>query len=637
MFVDTASRINWQNGLFSRNENPLDSRDLFDVPQFPGLVLQSAKSSPHLLCELVTMFLFGAPTRRSYSAQLPTGLRNQLHKLHTQVFSTIQIIREFLRVNTNPADARGSGDKHPITAHTATRRLGVDHSNWLALVFAALLATCIAPVQAHTPTPALQGVADNTWLQVSTNGQITADVNTMSYSGGWYDPVYHQLCVFGGGHWDYSGNEVWCLDIATLTWKELYPPDAILEPNDYYDGWDADFPGALFNPPGESLATARPMSKHTYDQMEFVDGLGPLVWGGYNWGDGSLYCGSCEDTWAFDYLGVRWNYLYNGNNEAPNADAGVGHSAYAHQEGKLYAVVYGNTWIYDAGSNEWREVDTDGNPPASIEGTLEYDPTRNVLYALGGRDLGTLDLWRFDIATRVWTELNASGNGPDGVDTRGLGLAYDNVNDVLLVLRDGKLWAYHPVGGNWEAINANGDVPTADINQVFGRFRYDPVNQGFWFHGATWTGDREHTTWFYRYASGQPAPEPTVHMVASPPAALGLPVTLAWSASRAATCTAAGDWGSDKAISGTESIGVLDVGTTTTYTLQCTGPGGSGSRTLTISEWSGGAGAGGGSNSSGDEPSSGTSAGIAFLLVLTGALWMRRRATSATPVVTQGN
>jgi len=426
---------------------------------------------------------------------------------------------------------------------------------------------------AHSPTQQLINVPNNTWLQIS-QGDVTAPANIMSYSGGWYDPQYHQFCIFGGGHWDYSGNEVWCLDIATLVWNEVYSADVVTtqagDQGAYNNYNNTLYPGALFSSAGEPIENANPMSRHSYDQMEYVEGLGPVVWGGYMWGDGvtTNWCDMCKDTWALklnNFNAPRWQYLYDTTNPSPNTTAGVGASAYSFKNKLMYALVTGDTWTFNPADKSWSQIVTTGSAPYSIEMTMEYDSKRNVLYTFGGTYPDNPNLYRFDIKSNVWSLLSPSGVGP-GVETvRGPGLAYDAANDVLLVYKNGNIWAYDPTNNSWSQFNS-ASGPTADGWDAYGRFRYDPVNNGAWFHSLQ---NGLHTTWFYRYrnnGSAPPSPAPTITFSAtSMVVQSGAQITLNWT-SNASTCVASGDWSNNIASDG--SI-ILTIVTNSNFTLTC--------------------------------------------------------------------
>lgn len=366
-------------------------------------------------------------------------------------------------------------------------------------ISAFLISQSVSGDAVFQPTPKLAGIPDNTWIKISQGG-VSAPIGIMSYSGGWYDPENHQFCIFGGGHWDYSGNEVWCFDITNLTWRKMYEPDVITSQGGNqgaYNNFDnARYPGALLNPAGESIENAKPMSKHTYDQMEYVKGLGPVIWGGYSWGDGSTtgWCVNCKDTWAFNFTIAKWQYLYNGTNPSPNYTAGVGATAFSTADKLLYVLAKGETWTFNPANNRWSQLNTTGNVPWSIEMTMEYDSKRNVLYIFGGTWPDNPNLYQFDINNRAWNKLSPSGNGPGVSSVRGPGLAYDEANDVLLVFNTGTIWSYDPKVNSWSEHHSSS--MSKDNNYVFGRFRYDPVNKGVWYHG--WENNR-HTTWFYRY------------------------------------------------------------------------------------------------------------------------------------------
>ncbi|MDH3715225.1 MAG: hypothetical protein OET44_15425 [Gammaproteobacteria bacterium] len=344
---------------------------------------------------------------------------------------------------------------------------------------------------------ALTDLGNNSWRLVDA-GNVTAPPGILAYSSGWLETDRSRLCIFGGGHWNYSGNEVWCFNTAAGGWQEMYAPDAQLDSEGdqgpYMNFDNERYPGALFNPAGEPISEARPMSRHTYDQLEYVPGYGAVLWGGYPWGDGGHgWCEQCKDTWVYDNLASSWRYLYDGTNPSPDFAAGVGASAYSPPDGLIYATAHSQTWTFDPRKARWKRVSTRGDPPYSIEATMEYDAKRHALYILGGSYPDNPDLWRFDIKRRAWEKLAHRGTAPGLRAIWGPGLAYDSANDVLLVYQSGALWVFDPADNTWSQPPYAG--PTEE-SHIFGRLRYDPHNKGAWLHVFH---DEQHQTWFYRY------------------------------------------------------------------------------------------------------------------------------------------
>jgi len=442
----------------------------------------------------------------------------------------------------------------------------------------------LAVSYSHPVTPSLTNVADNTWVKID-QGSVTSPANIMSYSGGWYDTQNHQFCLFGGGHWDYSGNEVWCLDIATLNWQEVYAPDVVTTQSGNqgaYNNYDNNnYPGALFKPAGESIQNANPMSRHSYDQMEYVEGLGPVVWGGYFWGDGvgTDWCDMCDDTWAFNYTTGKWQYLYDGSNPSPNVTAGVGASAYSSTNNLMYSVVQGNTWTFNPVNNRWTQINASGPAPYSIENTMEYDSKRNVLYTFGGTYPNNPVLHKFDIATSTWTRLTPSGSGPGTNTVHGPGVAYDEANDVLLVYKRGNIWAYNPNNNSWTQYSPAVRPPVSGYS-VWGRFRYDPINKGFWYHN--WESG-QHTTWFYRFSNSGTLPPsdvgPSVTFDANPLAIAPSEQTVLTWTSNADSCTASGDWSDNISANSTATKTLTN---TSTFALTCSTNAGQTTRYVTV-------------------------------------------------------
>jgi hypothetical protein len=355
---------------------------------------------------------------------------------------------------------------------------------------------------AREPNSTLINIPGNTWLSVS-QGAPT-DPGIMSYSGMVYDSKHHKLLLFGGGHWDYWGNEVVAFDIDTLTWKRMYEPVA-------EDGYAGNFDNNNF--PGMLLDTRRPMSRHTYDQMEFIDPPGVLFqFNGYTWGDsGTPWCFMCDDSWAYDLSTNSWTYKNAARNPIPDGEGAS--SAYDSSSGLLIAVSRDETWVYDYSQDLWQRRYPSGSPPGSIETVMEYDSKRKIVYLFGGSYPDTNSLWKYSVTENKWTELRPSGTIPPA---RGhYGLAYDSANDVLIAFGGGsQTWVYLPASNKWVKQAPTTGNPNAP-SSTFSRLRYDPVNN-VTFLVSYGNGGVE--TWAYKYSasdvsSGPPSPPKNLRLV----------------------------------------------------------------------------------------------------------------------------
>ena len=82
--------------------------------------------------------------------------------------------------------------------------------------------------------------------------------------------------------------------------------------------------------------------------------------------------------------------------------------------------LYDDLWRFDIASRTWELVDGGGGPDARINGVLEYDASRDVIWLMGGNTSASggsyfpqNDVWSFDIASGTWTEHTISGDAPE--------------------------------------------------------------------------------------------------------------------------------------------------------------------------------------------------------------------------------
>jgi len=225
----------------------------------------------------------------------------------------------------------------------------------------------------------LHTMPDNSWVMVESGGLTQTSgipgraTGILAYSGMAYDSVNQQLLVFGGGHNDYGGNEIWAFDTQALTWEKQYEPDPVsayvLSNYDYSET-------------GKLQASGRPLARHTYDFVEFIDDAGVMmVYGGRPTTAGAtqIPVHTLYDTWTYDYPSKQWTY----KNPRP-WDIWAGSAAYDESAKLLVAVHQGKTSVYDHVADQWTRRFPAQNPPGSLETALEYDSKREVMYFFGG-------------------------------------------------------------------------------------------------------------------------------------------------------------------------------------------------------------------------------------------------------------
>ena len=150
----------------------------------------------------------------------------------------------------------------------------------------------------------------HSWLQIGPPPPTSKGI--MAYSGGTFDSAHNVILIFGGGHADYWGNEVCAFDLATLTWKKMYEPDAQARyTNDNID-----------NANGKLKDSDKPYTRHTYNQLCFVTSTASMfIFGGCGpgWGQIRPTCWQPRDTWSYSWRDNKWTQL-----ASAGAPGGVG-------------------------------------------------------------------------------------------------------------------------------------------------------------------------------------------------------------------------------------------------------------------------------------------------------------------------
>jgi hypothetical protein len=278
-----------------------------------------------------------------------------------------------------------------------------------------------------------------------------------AWSGGAFDTKRDRLIVWGGGHGDYSGNEIYTFDMAALKWTRETDPSRDVGG----DEKSGVYPDGL------------PRSRHTYNSIQYVPAADRFC----VFGAAGLYpsgqTGSAR-TDCFDFGAKAWSRLGDAKTYGIAAFSAVDPITGAVWAGK------GTLTRLDPAAGTWgAQTEYDNDIEWTNYLTMEADPKRRLLIAVGA---GKVYRWNLAATGGIRAESLATIGGSSVIGAGAPGLAYDPVGermvawsggpDVYSLDPDAKAWTRHARTG--------GAVPTsAEPNGTYGRFRYSAKRNVF--------------------------------------------------------------------------------------------------------------------------------------------------------------
>jgi hypothetical protein len=312
-----------------------------------------------------------------------------------------------------------------------------------------------------------------------------------AWSGGAYDTKRDRLIVWGGGHGDYAGNELYAFDINTFKWLRIWGPS----PNSVIpSGGGSTCP--------ETYNDGNPASRHTYDGLVYLPTLDKFWASG-----GSLWCGSgggSYATWMFDFTTSTWTR---------KTDAIGGHqvtamSDYDPANRLVYTLVQNGTlgaydptndsWANRGSSTPWAEFD-----PAV---TMIYHPGKKMLLLIGA-GIGGEKIYTYDMTQRQPNYKTVATTGGSAiVGVQGPGLAYDPTIDRIVAWPGGgsDVYSLDVSTGTWTKYTATNSVvpPTASQTKgTYGRWQYIPSKNAYIAVNSIYNN-----VFFYKLSSGGGTP-----------------------------------------------------------------------------------------------------------------------------------
>lgn len=302
---------------------------------------------------------------------------------------------------------------------------------------------------------------------------------TAAWSGGAYDTSRERLILWGGGHGDYGGNEIYVFDMNKLAWERLNDPS----------------PGPYDQ---KVLSDGAPASVHTYDGIEYIP---PPVDRFYARGGGYYPSGNgSEETFLFDFANKRWE------RKARKPDFEIQNLA-AYDPGSELVYDRGTNAMYSFNpkTNEWKVVG-DQTPFYAGNLTMSVDPKRRLMVAIGDGqgyvwDLRESPLKRTNLSASGSTEIMSPG-APGFVYNPDIDrfVAWSGGKTVYILNMDTRVWSK-------DTLAASNTVTPTNVTAsggTFGRFQYVPSKKVFVAVNAT-----NQNVYFYKLSNtGGGAPVP---------------------------------------------------------------------------------------------------------------------------------
>ena len=285
-----------------------------------------------------------------------------------------------------------------------------------------------------------------------------APISIMSdWSGGAFDSKRNRLIVWGGGHTDYSGNELYAFELKSLRWRRLTNPSRNVggkESSGYY-------------PDG------KPRARHTYDYVEYIP---PPFDRFCSFGGAAMYPSGgiiVKNVDCFNFSKRKWERMQ----DSPAYSIGA-LSAYDPVKNEVWVHSVGNVDLfakYIPGKNKWKSYGSKGGSSwIDYEYTAEIDPVQRLFVAVGHGSVLVKRLGSGGSFRKLRTKGAVAIQKADSP-----GLAYDPKLKKLVAWSGGaNLYILDLKNKTWirqRPAKTNKHIPPkATEVGIFGRFRYIP-------------------------------------------------------------------------------------------------------------------------------------------------------------------
>jgi hypothetical protein len=303
-----------------------------------------------------------------------------------------------------------------------------------------------------------------------------------------------RLIIWGGGHADYAGNEIYAFDLASSRMERLNDPSPVNNTGKCV----------------ETLSDGKPNSRHTYAGLAYMSHANRM----FSFGGSLNQCGFLSNaTWTLDLAALEWKNM-KPEGAVPAASPGA-IADYDPNSRMVFLHDTSDFWQYDYEKNRYKRAGSNQAINYHMNGVI--DPKRKIFLAIGAAGSAGGGLRAISIAPgsnyamRDWTGMASNTCGPL-MSAAYPGLAYDSALDrvvgwpnfgdaVYLLDDDSKSCTTATFSGGPPDSSHAGSPHTS--NGTYGRFRYFPDKDVF-----VLVNQANNNTYFLRLA---PASQAALH------------------------------------------------------------------------------------------------------------------------------
>jgi hypothetical protein len=299
-----------------------------------------------------------------------------------------------------------------------------------------------------------------------------------AWAGGYLDTKRHRLCFTGGGHHDYYGNEIYCLNLDTLTIATQNVASNASTLNTNTNSYD-------------TMPDGTPGARHTYGGLAYYPDIDSAIFMG---GGPPNPGGTVSTTWAIDQsklnpattMGVQPSGAAKNMNPTVSGgtlDGQFGNcSVYDPNTQKMllwepWQSQPGNLWNYDQSTNTYTHLATFGSGSVFMDGnqSCALDPVHEVLYAIGNGKLLHVSVASGSSFT-VTDSFSRSGCNTAQTSSGYPGVSFDQRDGGIVVWNGGNsITVYSPASDTCSTETYSGGPTTKGSAGTFGRWQYDNV------------------------------------------------------------------------------------------------------------------------------------------------------------------